>query len=394
MREGIKTAIFAVAALALAVVAAVVEPESYTPSIMSDQGEPFFPNFTDAHAVKTIEVIDYDEATATARPFKVAFEKGRWILPSHNNYPVEIGDRLVRTSAALTDLRKDEVRSDSPHDHAKYGVIDPLDQKSPSLTGRGKRVTLRAANNEVLADFIFGKTVEGKTGLRYVRLPNEKRTYAVKTDADPSARFSDWVNAELLRIASSTIRKVTIHSYSIDEGMGTLGNMETVSLIQENGQWKSTSGEPIKSAAIQAMAATLDHLKIVDARPKPPSLAADLKKGQLQLSLETAMSLRQRGFFLSPNGRLLANEGEMAIDTANGLTYVLRFGEVAASGGDNRYLFVTVNHDAARAAKYGGDTAAGERLARELNTRFADWYYVIGGSDFKKLRLTKQDALR
>jgi hypothetical protein len=32
---------------------------------MSDQGEAFYPNFTDAQAPRTIEVVDYDEATAT-----------------------------------------------------------------------------------------------------------------------------------------------------------------------------------------------------------------------------------------------------------------------------------------------------------------------------------------
>ncbi len=58
--------------------------------------------------------------------------------------------------------------------------------------------------------------MEGKAGYSYVRVPGQKRTYAVKTDADPSAHFADWVNAGLLRIASASIRKVTINRYNID----------------------------------------------------------------------------------------------------------------------------------------------------------------------------------
>jgi len=54
---------------------------------------------------------------------------------------------------------------------------------------------------------------------------------------------------------------------------------------------------------------------------------------------------------------------------------------------DNRNLFVMVHFDAAKAAAYGGDGSAGERTARELNDRFADWYYVISGKDFQNLRL-------
>jgi hypothetical protein len=365
MRETVKTLAFVAAALALAVLAALVVPERSSPGIFSDQGQAFYPKFTDPQAVRSIEVVDYDEATATARPFQVEFQKGRWILPASSNYPLDVGDRLVKTAAALMDLKKDLARSDAVADHARLGVIDPLDAKVSSLAGRGKRVTFRDVRKEVLADFILGKPVEGKAGLRYVRVPGQKRVYAVKTDADPSARFADWVNAGVLRIAASSLRRVIVNSYSIDERLGRLVNMDTLTLVPESSQWK-------------AMAATLDGLKIVDVKPKPPSLAADLRTGKLQMTLETAMSLRQRGFLLTPNGRLLASEGELTAETANGIAYVLRFGEVAP-GGDGRYLLVTVS---------GGEAA------RELSARFADWYYVISTADFQKLRLRSKDAVR
>jgi hypothetical protein len=400
MRETAKTAFFAGAAVVLAVAAAVVQPESATPEILSDQGQMFYTKFTDPQAPRTIEVIDYDEATATARPFKAQFERNRWVIASHNNYPVDVGDQLARTAAALIDLRKDAVRSDSPQDHAGLGVVDPLDQRSAGLSGRGKRVTLRDARGDVLADFIFGKPVEGKAGYRYVRVPGQKRTYTVKTDADPSARFADWVDASLLRIAAASIRKVTVNSYLLDEAMGRLLNAETLVLTREGGQWKSAGGETLNTGAVNAMASALDGLQIVDVRPKPPGLAGDLRKGEMELSLETAISLRQKGFFLLPNGRILANAGEMVVETADGLAYNLRFGEIAAgeakggAGDEGRHLFVTVSHDVARAASYGGNAAEGERRAKALNSRFADWYYIISGTDFQKLRLKRSDAVR
>jgi len=83
----------------------------------------------------------------------------------------------------------------------------------------------------------------------------------------------------------------------------------------------------------------------------------------------------------------------MTVETSNGLMYSLRFGEVSSgdtkSGApsDDRNLFVMVHFDAAKAAAYGGDAGVGERTARELNDRFADWYYVISGKDFQNLRL-------
>lgn len=393
MKESFKTAALAGAALVLAISAAVVQPEARIPEIMSDQGQAFYPKFTDPQAPRTIEVVDYDEASATAQPLRVQFQQGKWLITSHYNYRVDIGDRLAKTAAALMYLKKDMVTSDSPLDHAKYGVVDPLDDKAGGLTGRGKRVTLRDARGDILADYILGKAVEGKAGYRYVRVPGQRRTYAVKTDADPSARFADWVNADLLRIASASIRKVTINRYNLDPVAGQLSNAETTVLTQEHGQWKAAAGRKLNLPAVRAMSAALDSLKIVDVRPKPPGLAADLRQESVQLSLETALSLRQKGYYITPNGHVYSSEGDMTVETNNGLVYSLRFGEIAAgdtkSGtpSDNRHLFVMVHFDPAKAASYGGDAAAGERAARELNDRFADWYYIISGKDFQNLRL-------
>jgi hypothetical protein len=383
MRESYKTAALVLAAVVLAISAAVVEPESRVPEIMSDQGQPFYPHFTDPQAPRTIEVVDYDESTATAQALKVQFQQGKWLITSHYNYRVDIGDRLAKTAAALMDLKKDTVRSDSPLDHAKYGVVDPLDEKAGGLTGRGKRVTLRDTRGDVLADFILGKPVDGKPGFRYVRVPGQKRTYAVKTAADSSARFADWVNAGLLRIAAGSIHKVTINRYNLDPAAGRLTNQETTVLTEENGQWKADAGQHLNLPAVHAMVAALDGLKIVDVRPKPPGLAADLRREAVELSLETALSLRQKGYFITSNGHVYSSEGDLTVETNSGLIYSLRFGEVAAgdtrSGGpsDNRYLFVMVHSDA----------PGEERASHELNDRFADWYYVISGKDFQDLRL-------
>ena len=357
MQESIKTAIFAGAALAIGIAAAVVQPETAAPEIFSDTGTAFYPRFTDPQAARTIEVVDYDEATATATALKVQFQRNKWIITSNYNYPIDIGDRLVKTAASLMDLKKDIARSDSVQDHAQLGVVDPLDQKVAGLSGRGKRVTLRDAHNDVLADYIFGKPVQGKAGYRYLRVPGQKRTYAVKTDADPSARFADWVNSNVLRISSGSLSKITVNRYNIDP-TGRLANAQSLTYTSASPQWK-------------ALASALEGLRIVDVRPKPDTLVEGLRNGQLPLSLETAVSLRQKGFFLAPNGRLYSSEGDMAVETNSGVVYNLRFGDVATSG-DNRYLFVTAS---------GTD----EKRAHDLNARFAEWYYVISGKDFQRL---------
>jgi len=394
--ELLKTTLFVAAAAAIAIVAAWIEPPAYKAEVFEDQGGEFFPGFREVTAVKAIEVVDYDEAEATARPLKVELRKGRWMLASHNDYPAEAQDRLAKTAAALLDLKKQQVVSDRWEDHGTYGVIDPLDTKNPSLQGRGKRITLRDAQGMVLAELVLGGAVKDKQGYRYVRVPGQKRVYAVQTDADASARFQDWVDGNLLRLNPADIKRISVNSYSIDESMGRLTNVQRVNLTREGGTWKCEPPGKVSDAVAKGLAAALGTLRVTGARPMPAMLAEMLRTRRLAMTLESVMAMRSRGYFLTPDGRLLANEGEVVVETEKGLNYVLRFGEVvtgaaeAAKPGaaasaplrqsEDRYLFVTVS------SRNPELTAA----ADNLEARYADWFYVISGADFKRLRLTDQ----
>jgi hypothetical protein len=374
MSEALRTAMFAAGAAALVAAAAWISPEATRSEIFSDTGEPFFANFRSVEQARTIEIVDYDEAEAVARPLKVEFKSNRWTISSHGGYPAEARDRLARTAAGLLDLKKDVPVSDRVEDHARYGVLDPLDAKSASLTGRGKRATLRDASGAVLADVILGTAVKDKAGHRYVRLPGQKRVYAVKTDADPSAQFADWVEGNLLRISAADITKMTLNSYQIDEEFGRIVNLQRTTYERNQPTW---------SPQAQAIANALASLRVVGASAKPKELAEQLRTGRLELTLETMLSLRRRGFFISPTGMLLSNEGELIAETASGLQFAVRFGELATDSTaapsvkprENRYVFITVSPRKPEA----------EATAKALAAKFSDWYYVIGDADFTRL---------
>jgi hypothetical protein len=408
VRETLVTSAFCAIALGLALTAAHLEPEARVPEALSDEGQPFYPDFKDPLACKALEIIDYNETTATAEPFKVELRNGRFVIPTHHGYPADAKDRLAKTAAALMDLRKDTVRSNSIADHASFGVIDPMDADATSLAGRGKRVTLKDADGNVLADYILGKPVQGKTGYRYVRIPGGKTTYAVRTDAEPSADFADWVKADVLRLSADDIRRITIHDYSVDEQFGAVTRLEKTTLSRRDGDWVTDDGGAPAKATVQALVASLANLRIVDVRPKPDDIARNLvASNRIELSMENMVSLRGMGFFFTPRGQLLSNEGETIVETRHGLIYTLRFGEVAGGSGiatvgdenamdidkaqESRYVFITVRYETTRAAEHNeGDASKieneGKRRAGTLSRRFAPWYYVISGTDFAKLR--------
>lgn len=402
-----QTVLFCLAAAALAAAAVVVDPGGRTPDILSDQGELFYPNFTDPQAPKSIEVIDYNEETATATPLKVEYRDNKWLLPSHRDYPADARDRLASTAAALIELKKDIVVTENAEDHAEYGVIDPFDETATSLVGRGKRVTLRDADDKVLADFVIGKEVPDKAGFRYMRVPGQRRVYAVETSADVSARFQDWIETDLLKIDTASLRRIAVNSYSINERLGSIEPGDQLTLTKTGDDWK-LGGRTPKEAAIAKLTGALDDLRIVDAEHKPDGLTASLKAQEgIELTMESFQSLRSKGYFINQyTGQLLSNEGEIIVDTADGLQYTLRFGEIADTpsasssgedelpeGGERRYVFVTVSFAQSRADQHGGDAAKGKELEEELRNRFADWYYVISGADFSSLRPSRRDLL-
>ncbi len=449
MNENKKTLAFAGAAVVLAALALIFAPRRITPEAFLEQGELFFPEFTDPNDAKTLEVLDFDEATGAARPFKVTFKDGRWTIPSHHDYPADAKDRLARTAAGVIDIKKDDFRSDNVSDHGACGVIDPLDETA-GLTGRGQRVTIKGSNQQVLADFIIGLPVENREGFRFVRVPDQKRVYATRMDVDISTEFSDWIEADLLKVDKNKIDQVELQDYSINERTLTVEQHENLVLNLKDGEWKANkmkSSQQVDSAQMETVLTTLDELAIVGVRPKPEGLSASLKESSEEqtISQSDARSLRSKGFYFARDGRLLSNEGELRVHTKDGVNYTLRFGEVVygsglavtagvdqeggeekSSAAQNRYLFITTDFDEKASPEPKQPTSTdflkkpdslwtdedrdnkalqdahdrwqqkvenGQRTCDELNARFADWYYVISADSFEKLRLKRQDLV-
>ena len=445
------TIIFSAVAVVLVLLAIVTEPKQVTPDAFSDLGEEFFPEFTDPNAARTLEVIEFDEETGSARPFKVTYQGGRWTIPSHYDYPADGKDRLAKTAASVIGIAKGDFRTDNVSDHAACGVIDPLDESVVELKGRGKRVTIKGENDVVLADLIIGKSYEDRENFHLVRLPDQKRVYGALIDVDISTKFSDWIESDLLKVEKEELRSITLKDYSINEATKKLEMRdELVVEKQADDAWAAngmTDEQEVDKYKMNNFLKALDELSIVGVRPKPQGLTASLRQssGQVKINTSDLMSLQSKGFYFTGDGLLRSNEGEMVAVTSRGVSYTLRFGEVAYGSefevsagsqdegedvkgpGENRYLMITSNFDEAvfeepplpantdfqekpdsmwtaedhrmKSMQMAHDEwetnlAEGRRLSDELNSRFAEWYYVISADSYHKLRLTRDDLLK
>ena len=241
MSETRRTMTYAGGALLLLTLAFLTAPRHITPDAFLDRGEAFFPEFTDPNVATTLEVIEFDEETAAARPFKVTFNENKWTIPSHHDYPADGKERLAKTAAGVIDIKKDDFRSNNVADHEAFSVLDPLDQTVTTLKGRGKRVTIKGESGQILADLIIGNKLEGRANLRFVRLPDQKRVYVSRIDIDISTQFEDWIDRALLQVNQSDIEQMTLKDYSINERTGTINQRDVVILDRDQGQLESQS---------------------------------------------------------------------------------------------------------------------------------------------------------
>ncbi|MFQ5770646.1 MAG: DUF4340 domain-containing protein [bacterium] len=449
MNETKKTIIFGGVAIVLALFAFLTHlPKGSTPEAFVDKGELFFPDFTDPNVATTLEVIKFNEETGSAVPFKVTFKNGIWTIPSHHDYPADGKDRLAKTAAGVIQIRKDDFRSDNVADHEAFGVIDPLDETSTSLKGRGQRVTIKGANDQILADFIIGKKVEGHDKFRFVRIPGQKRVYVARMNIDISTKFSDWIESDLMKVNKDDIKQVILKDYSINERTGVVNQRDVLILDKKENEWhanKLSKGQEVDKTKMNDLLRAVDELSIVGVRPKPEGLSQSLKTvgNGVSINQRDVLSLQSKGYYFTRDGQLLSNEGELQTRTKDGVIYTLRFGEivygtglavtagndtsVTEGPGENRYLFITTEFDADEFPEppkpkntkfqtkpdslwsdadkrnkalqddydqWQKKIEKGQKLSDDLNARFAKWYYVISANSFDKLHLKRKDLIK
>lgn len=368
MNESIKTAVFIVAAAAVALITWIswkvtAVPEFSEPARVAMEGKPLFAKFTDPWAATSLEIVKYDEQTASPVPFQVAQIEGQWSIPSHSNYPTDAKDQLADAASSMIGLEVVDMASDDPDTHEMYGVVDP--SSKPASTAPedvGVRVVMRDKNDEMLMGLVIGKKVGDSDDLRYVRVVGENPVYTVAVKTDKlSNKFEDWIEEDFLKLNSWDIRQIHIQDYSMMERGGryytspgaqmTLKYNDTGdpkwSLVEddvfspEEGKMvpgKMGDDEELDTDKLNDMRSNLDDLEIVDVRRKPAGLSADLRAaGTLMNDLETVLSLQSKGFYLVEVPvqdkvylDVLSNQGELRVSMKDGVQYVLRFGEIAS----------------------------------------------------------------
>lgn len=363
------------------------------PAAEATAAKVLFPELSDASKAASLEIVSFDEDTATLIPFKVVKAGGVWVLPAQQNYPADAKDQLAAAATELIDRPILDVVSTSPGDHEVYGVIEPDAEKvEVGATGVGQLVEIRDASGNKLARLIVGKEDKRPGGagaggrtLRFVRKAGQDPVYRVEIDTSKfTTKFDDWIEKDLLKLSPWDIRRLTVDdstcSFEVDPGSGGLAvSQDRRSLVElayddREAKWSLVKleeftpkgeaeekslgeGEELASSRLNDLRNALGDLTIVDVVRKPTGLSADLKaEAAFTGDQEAVLSLAQRGFFPFQSGEVLSSSGETVIGMKDGVEYLLRFGNATTVAGgepaakmaegasstetNGRYLFV------------------------------------------------------
>jgi hypothetical protein len=519
MNESIRTLVFVAVAAVVALGAYASRPSidrETVNELAGREGKPLFPDFKDPLQAKSLEIKQFDEAQARVTQFEVTQQpSGLWTIPSHGNYPADAESQLKAVAETLADLKivgiaSDEKVEDKKKELELYGVNDPS-TADVGTKGVGTLLAMQDAKGNDLLRLVVGKEVAGAANQRFVRKPSEDLVYVTTIDlAKLPTDFDKWIEKDLLKLSTFDVSKATVKDYLVGHdrsGRPVLRRRMEAALSYDNskGEWtldeldtfrgaervKSELGEleEVNKQKLDDLRNALGDLKIVDVRHKPEGLGNSLRVSTDKLTNDQIADLMDLGFYptnAAAEGKLdiLGANGEVVIDTKDGVEYVLRFGDIAPQTTTSttkktdaksktdktgkpaddevkvhRWLFVTTQlapsilkqpelepepagptsteekkadekkegekkdgdakadekSDDAKPAVVDPQQAERERIKKEnerklnayrdqrkkaeqrvaeLNSRFADWYYVVAEDVYKKVHLVRSDIVK
>jgi len=363
MNESIRTLVFVAVAAVVALGAYASRPSVDRENVnilAGREGQPLFPDFKDPLQAKSLAIKQFDEAQARVTQFEVTQQpSGLWTIPSHGNYPADAESQLKAVAETLADLKVVGIASDEKVEDKKkelelYGVNDPS-TADVGTKGVGTLLAMQDAKGNDLLRLVVGKEVAGAANQRFVRKPSEDLVYVTTIDLTKlPTDFDKWIEKDLLKLSTFDVSKATVKDYLVGHdrsGRPVLRRRMESALSYDNGkgEWtldeldtfrgtervKSELGEleEVNKQKLDDLRNALGDLKIVDVRHKPEGLGNSLRVSTDKLTNDQIADLMDLGFYptSAAEGKLdiLGANGEVVIDTKDGVEYILRFGDIA-----------------------------------------------------------------
>lgn len=139
--------------------------------------------------------------------FTLKREAEQWTMVERDGYPVR-GELAKAALVQLAELRIREQKTSKPENYATLGVTD-----EPPAGGESRRIIVRGAGEETLADLIVGKARQAKSlenPGHYVRKAGEPTAWLVEGDLSFATERNEWMDTQVIDLPVERVRRVTI----------------------------------------------------------------------------------------------------------------------------------------------------------------------------------------
>lgn len=231
--------------------------------------------------------------------FTLIARDGRWLVKEKHAYPADT-DKVHQLLIGLSQLRRVEPKTRNPELYAKIGVEDVTVEGAKSL-----RITLKSADDRVLADLLVGNRQFGKANPNlheyFVRLAGEPQSWLVEGKIPDDKSVLRWLDQRVLDLNPDRVHEVKVvhpdgHKVVVRREDPSVADYALVGLPK---------GAEIESAyAVNSIGNTLTNLTLDDVKS-----VADVSfdgKGPLTVELSTFDGLRINMQAINEDNRSLA----------------------------------------------------------------------------------------
>lgn len=218
--------------------------------------EPLYPELVSMiKDINLIEIKSHDDTTV------LAAKGDQWVLKNRGGYPA-IFNRIKPLVLAISELEIREAKTSNPEWYSRLQVEDVTAEKAKS-----RQITLLDAKGDIIASLLVGKErvnrSDGRIDSLYVRKAGEQQSYLVKGDILVSADPTDWLDNQLIDLASDRLQSILIDHGNDKTVRASRSDKDEINYQLEN----IPSGFKLKSqTTVNGLASAVEALRFDDVK--------------------------------------------------------------------------------------------------------------------------------
>ena len=436
-----KTLLMGVLAAIFCGAAAYYYPRTAAEAVTGETGQKLFEEFE--NQVWTIQIAKFNRENENLKSLSLRRKGQKWLIGKSKM--VLTGALITVAAGSLNEKTILQEESDDEQDHAKFGVVDPLQFQAVKNRGSlGTKITLEDVNRNTLGSLIVGHRVKNTQSQYYVRKPGQPKVYTVEFDPRVlTTAIGDWMDPNIAGLQTQrnpdglVAQLVSIDNYRMDTTGPEKGNVdyfyEATWQITPNGirlkELKTPSedgGTVVQPSKEQQQKLSntlrlLGSIRMIDAQTKSPALADAISTAGVELTAKQFAPAAEKGFALvevDGQPKFRGSNGSVTVVSKQGVEVTLLFGGITttseAPADSLNYQMIVIakvtpelrkkpaapkpkteggeltdeqKKEFARATKqWKSKLESATQRVTDFNRQHADWYYVVSDELVSGLR--------